>query len=97
MGANDVASPTFAIHHEYTSPGGMIDHVDLYRVKTDEDLEGSGFWDLLRNPQALLFVEWADRLPEEVWPEEWMRVFLRLDKGVEEEARRLNWEVKPGR
>jgi len=25
---------------------GTVDHVDLYRVKSDQDLESSGFWDL---------------------------------------------------
>lgn len=95
LGAVDVASPTFAIHHEYNAPAGKIDHVDLYRVTSDSDLEASGFWDLLSSPQALLFVEWSARLPEDVWPPTWMALSIDLQKDSESDAARvLNWRVK---
>jgi tRNA threonylcarbamoyladenosine biosynthesis protein TsaE len=94
LGVSDVASPTFAVHHEYRSSSGPVDHVDLYRVKSDVDLENSGFWDLLKGDARLLFVEWADRLPAEVWPVDWMRVNLRIVKVAEsDEARVLEWNV----
>lgn len=92
LGAKDPASPTFAVHHEYASPGGPVGHVDLYRVKSDADLENSGFWDLLRDEKALLFVEWAERLPRETWPEPWTKIFLRLENAGDE-ARNLDWEI----
>jgi tRNA threonylcarbamoyladenosine biosynthesis protein TsaE len=84
-GAKDVASPTFAIHHEYETERGRVDHIDLYRVESDADLESSGFWDLLQQDDALMFVEWAERLPEDVWPESWNRFRLRLLKGEGDE------------
>lgn len=95
LGVRDVSSPTFAIHHEYASPGGPVDHVDLYRIKDDGDLENSGFWDLFKKPNALIFVEWASRLPDEIWPASFSLLRLRLTKGVEEEARILDWETEP--
>lgn len=94
LGTPEVASPTFAIHHEYAAPRGSIDHVDLYRVKDDAELEGVGFWDLLANENALLLVEWADRLPADVWPSDWTRYELRLFKG-EGDARRVEVVVTP--
>lgn len=94
LGAYATASPTFAIHNEYKVLLGTIDHVDLYRVKSDADLEASGFWDLLRGDQAMMFVEWAERLPANVWPREWTRVRLRLEKASEaEDARIFYWEI----
>ncbi len=90
LGALEVASPTFAVHHQYSAVGGEMDHVDLYRVKDDAELENSGFWDLLAKPKALLFVEWADRLPLEVFPESWTRVSLNLKKVGQDEARELS-------
>jgi tRNA threonylcarbamoyladenosine biosynthesis protein TsaE len=83
LGVADAASPTFAIHQEYHAKQGVIDHVDLYRLKSDADLESSGFWDLLRAPQGLLFVEWAERLPENVWPEHWKKIFISIAKSGE--------------
>lgn len=95
LGVREAASPTFAIHNEYPSQGGNIDHVDLYRVKSDADLEATGFWDLLKAENALIFVEWASRLPAEVWPTHWMQIQLQLEKPAgSEEVRILNLEIK---
>lgn len=80
LGVPDVASPTFSIHHEYRSPVGLIDHVDLYRVKNDLDLETSGFWDLLNQQMGCVFVEWSDRLPSEAWPSSWNQLKIQLKK-----------------
>jgi tRNA threonylcarbamoyladenosine biosynthesis protein TsaE len=97
LGAHDVASPTFAIHHEYSTQSGLVDHVDLYRVKNDEDLETSGFWDLFSQPMGLVFVEWSDRLPSEVWPPNWLHLKIQLNK-IEGriDARELNFKFVHG-
>jgi tRNA threonylcarbamoyladenosine biosynthesis protein TsaE len=58
-----VTSPTFVIASEYPAPGGRtLAHVDLYRVASRDELEATGFADLLA-PGALVAVEWADRFP----------------------------------
>jgi tRNA threonylcarbamoyladenosine biosynthesis protein TsaE len=59
-----VASPTFVIASEYATPAGLrLAHVDLYRVESAAELDAAGFRDLLAG-DALVAVEWADRLPE---------------------------------
>ena len=95
LGVKDSASPTFAIHQEYTAKSGVIDHVDLYRLKSDADLESSGFWDLFKQPDGLLFVEWADRLPEDVWPADWKKIFIAVSKSSDE-ARKLEVRLQLG-
>jgi len=80
LGGSAVASPTFAIHHQYSTPQGPIDHVDLYRLTSDADLESSGFWDLFENDHGLVFVEWADRLPDSVWPAAWTKIKVQIAK-----------------
>ena len=79
MGARDVQSPTFAIHQQYTTSTGPVDHLDLYRLQSDADLESIGFWDLLKQPRALLFVEWAARLPDDVWPSAWTKLSILIE------------------
>lgn len=65
-------SPTFAIHQTYLVGGDQeVDHVDLYRLKNDYDLETTGFWDLFERHKGLIFVEWADRLEGHWWPNDW--------------------------
>ena len=78
LGVTEVSSPTFAIHHRYDAPTGAVDHLDLYRIENDADLESVGFWDLFTRADGLVFVEWADRLPTDVWPTAWTREFIDI-------------------
>lgn len=71
LGGNDVTSPTYSIHQSYTYKNGEIDHIDLYRLKSDEDLESTGFWDLFEKKKGIIIVEWASRLDGEWWPKDW--------------------------
>ncbi|HEX4923415.1 MAG TPA: tRNA (adenosine(37)-N6)-threonylcarbamoyltransferase complex ATPase subunit type 1 TsaE [Bdellovibrionales bacterium] len=68
LGGKWVSSPSFAVIQRYAVDHGTIDHVDLFRLKNDRDLESTGFWDLLDDRKTMIFVEWADRLPQDVWP-----------------------------
>ena len=96
LGVSETMSPTFAIYHRYPSPSGLVDHADLYRLKSREDLESSGFWDLLLEPRGLLFVEWADRLASDAWPRHWKLVQVQIFKEQpESEARRLELKTRP--
>lgn len=94
LGAVDVASPTYSIHHRYDTPGGSADHVDLYRVRSEGDLESSGFYDLLEEEAALVFVEWPDRLSGTTWPGHWLRIHIRMSN-LGGERRKVDVEITP--
>ena len=60
--ARGVASPTFALLHEYARPGGevVLRHLDLYRLADDpRELEVLGLPDALSG--APVCVEWPNR------------------------------------
>lgn len=70
-GAAEVHSPSFTLVNEYacgpagpgTSPGQggwRMAHVDLYRIRSDEELPGIG-WDEYVHSRHVVAVEWADR------------------------------------
>lgn len=81
LGMKDVQSPSFAIHLRYeNSEGKSMDHLDLYRLKDDDDLESSGFWDLFAEKQGLVVIEWAQRLDYDYLPLNWQRVEVKLQK-----------------
>lgn len=62
----DITSPTYTLIHEY--PGRIpFLHIDLYRVHDEMDAEAIGLWDML-DPASVVAVEWADRLPDALWP-----------------------------
>ena len=79
LGSQEVASPTFAIHHRYEVEKLNVDHFDLYRLESDFELENTGFWDILSEPDNLALVEWADRLPKEAFPTDKRIVVINID------------------
>lgn len=68
LGVTGVSSPTFALHQRYQSQDASLDHVDLYRMESLDEIEESGFWDLFDQEKAIIAVEWAKYVPEELWP-----------------------------
>ena len=56
-----VTSPTFILHAEY--PGRLIlNHLDLYRLRDPEALEGLGIAEMLSDPDAVMAIEWPELL-----------------------------------
>ena len=56
----EVSSPTFALVNEY-SGRLTIQHFDIYRITTMDDLYSSGFFDYLESG-CLLAVEWSENI-----------------------------------
>lgn len=82
LGAGDVASsPTFALVNEYQ--GRLIlDHFDMYRIETWEDLESTGFFDYLETDRVLA-IEWSENI-EGALPEERIAVDIRPGQGEDQ-------------
>ena len=58
-----ITSPTYTFINEY--PGRYpLYHVDLYRVESSDDLENICFDEILMD-DAIVAVEWADKLPKD--------------------------------
>jgi tRNA threonylcarbamoyladenosine biosynthesis protein TsaE len=55
-----VGSPTFSIINEYRYPDGKIYHIDLYRLKDEEEALRAGVEDVLYSGDICL-VEWPSR------------------------------------
>jgi tRNA threonylcarbamoyladenosine biosynthesis protein TsaE len=62
-GVKDViGSPTFSIINEYYFPFGKIFHIDLYRLKDEEEATLAGVEDCLYSDH-ICFVEWPEKSP----------------------------------
>jgi tRNA threonylcarbamoyladenosine biosynthesis protein TsaE len=55
-----VPSPTYTLVEPYDLPGGMVYHIDLYRVSAEEELRYLGWMEL---DEGFRIVEWPDRAP----------------------------------
>lgn len=57
-----VCSPSFTIINRYEANGRTIHHLDLYRLSTLEELESTGYWDVIEDPDALILIEWLEQV-----------------------------------
>ena len=57
-----VVSPTYTIVNEYRGDIPIY-HFDIYRLEEEEELYNIGFYEYL-NSDALVIVEWAEKIPE---------------------------------
>lgn len=55
-----VPSPTYTLVEPYDLPGGMVYHIDLYRVSGEDELRYLGWTEL---DEGFRIVEWPDRAP----------------------------------
>jgi len=80
----DVTSPTFTLINEYPGRHRLI-HVDLYRIEYIAELEEIGLDEVL-NRDAVIAIEWADKLPEGSLPDHLTFQF----KIISEESRKID-------
>lgn len=60
LGAMGASSPTFALVNEYQAPAGLrIVHMDLYRLRSAEEVFDIGLTEYLGRP-GYVFIEWPD-------------------------------------
>ena len=69
-----VNSPTFAIMNRYETKAGVVNHFDLYRIKSKLELLDLGMLEFL-DSEDYCFIEWPERL-EDLKPEHCVEIFL---------------------
>ena len=83
-----IASPTFAIHHHYENYKISVDHLDLYRIEGEDELESTGFWDLFSQNKGVIFIEWPEKMDVTQLPKDWDLFQIGLSK-ISEDSREI--------
>jgi len=81
-----VQSPTFVIMKIYELNKKYLKHlvhIDAYRIETVEELEHLGFLKLLEDKDAVILIEWADRI-KKILPEDTMWLYFEHGRGIKE-------------
>lgn len=84
-----VGSPTFSIINEYYFSEGMIYHIDLYRLKDEQEAVRAGVEDCLYSDH-ICFVEWPEKAPG-IFPADTVHVFIEV---TDSEVRHLTIKDK---
>ena len=84
-----VSSPTFSIINEYGYAGGIVYHIDLYRLKDEDEAIRAGVEDCLYSG-AYCLVEWPERAPG-IFPPGTIHVYL---EALDDQTRRMRVEDK---
>lgn len=71
-----VSSPTFSIINDYEYPGGEIFHIDLYRLKDEEEALRAGVEDCLYSGN-ICFIEWPQKA-KNILPEDTVNIFIEV-------------------
>jgi len=75
-----VTSPTFVLAKRYkTESDKILWHVDAYRLGGAEDMESIAFEEMLKDPNIVTVVEWADKV-RSAMPEDAMWIMFEHHK-----------------
>lgn len=85
-GIKFVSSPTYALHQVYQHDQIQIDHFDLYRLESAEDVESMGLWDVFAKDKGLVIVEWSNKIDLQDWPADWKIIKIELLKNQDRRA-----------
>jgi tRNA threonylcarbamoyladenosine biosynthesis protein TsaE len=69
-----VASPTFALVHEYRGGRLPLFHLDLYRLESREQIIAAGLETYLVRPEGVTVVEWVERWMGDAELDRWPKV-----------------------
>lgn len=90
LGGQDIVqSPTFSIVNEYIWPGGVIYHMDLYRLESLAEIFDIGFEEYISSG-AYCFIEWPEKA-EDLLQGPKADIFIRVN---EESGRDVTISVK---
>ncbi len=85
-----VSSPTYTIIQEYHTDRGWFFHLDLYRIKDEVAALAFGVDEYLEDSQAIVVVEWPERI-KTILPEHTIHISIsHLDSGHREINHILN-------
>lgn len=74
LGIKDIiTSPTFVLIKEYQTSNFTLVHADCYRIDRKSDAESTGLLEYLNRDDAIVVIEWAERV-ESILPKNTIKI-----------------------
>lgn len=92
MGIKDeIISPTYSLEEEYDN--GKLYHFDTWRMYSPDELVQIGFNDILRNSNAVVSIEWAEKVISILreHSEDTIIVWIKIKYGQKDDERLISW------
>ncbi|RRD39177.1 tRNA (adenosine(37)-N6)-threonylcarbamoyltransferase complex ATPase subunit type 1 TsaE [Leptotrichia sp. OH3620_COT-345] len=89
----NIKSPTFTYVMEYISENIKIYHFDVYRIMNPEEIYEIGFEDYIGEENAVVIVEWADNILDEM-PED--TLYIEIEHNNEMTRKVSVYKLKNG-
>ncbi len=83
-----VQSPTFVLARKYSSPELVVNHIDLYRLTSVEEVLDIGVKELLEDKDVITVIEWPE-LIENLLPKSTIRINFEY-QGEDEDVRKIS-------
>ncbi len=78
-----VSSPTFIILNSYKIKNSpkikFLIHIDAYRLKNTKELEGIGFFDIIKDKKNITIIEWGEKIKKHL-PREIIKIKIKILK-----------------
>jgi tRNA threonylcarbamoyladenosine biosynthesis protein TsaE len=85
----DILSPTFNLVYSYDTKKGEVFHFDLYRLKSEEELENIGFFEAVKN--GICLIEWPE-IAQKFLPKNYVEIEIKI-LGDEQREVRINGKI----
>ena len=89
----NVTSPSFVLMRKYPISDHLVTslyHIDCYRVKSYKEILDIGFNEILEDKNAIVAIEWADKI-KEILPEKRLDIRFKFE---DDKVRKIDFKTK---
>jgi len=93
--SENISSPRFNIINEYTANNGLskLIHIDVWRLKTSDEILSLGFNEMLKNTNYIFVIEWAEKIVNVLreHSEDTIIVWVEIKYAKKQNERLIKW------